>query len=230
MKGARFSFRPLFGSATCEGRPSLFAIVEVAHGIPDDLFGFVTLAGDEHDVARACRRDRVGDCPRAIELDHDGRGLRETRKDRLDDRPRVLAPRVVAGDDRHVGPLGHRPPHGEALARVAIASAPEHADDATRARPLPQRGQGRQNALERVRRVRVVDDDEEGLPGFHLLEAAGHGANLGQRRRDGLGRETQGQANSDGAEQVHHVVLADQWGGQREPAGWRRDRHANAVE
>ena len=84
-----------------------------------------------------------------------------------DDRVRVLGARVVGGDDADVGQLGPDAAHQRALLAVAVAAAAEDADqpaagdDARRA----------QDVLERVGRVRVVDEHREGLALVHGLEA-----------------------------------------------------------
>ena len=56
----------------------------------------------------------------------------------------------------------------------------------------PAIAQAIEDALERVRRMRVVDDHQEVLPGFYLLESARHAGDRAERRRDGLARDRVG--------------------------------------
>ena len=83
-----------------------------------------------------------------------------------------FAPRIVGG---HPDPIGQ--PRGDAahqgpLATIPITSAAEdHGQPGPGGDEPPRR---REDALERVRRVGVVHDHEEGLPRLHPLEASRH--------------------------------------------------------
>ena len=91
-------------------------------------------------------------------------------QDVLDDRERILAARVVGRDDDVVGPLHGDGAHHGPLAAVAVASGAEHADH-----PAVAELAGRlEHDVERVGRVRVVDDDRERLALVDRLEPAGH--------------------------------------------------------
>src|SRR5207244_4647379 len=86
----------------------------------------VPLAGDHDDVARTRGGDRARDRARAVDLhlglaDHAHQDLLETRL-------RLLAARVVRGDDREVAQLGRDPTHHRTLGAVAVAAAAEDAD------------------------------------------------------------------------------------------------------
>ena len=61
-------------------------------------------------------------------------------------------------------------PHQRPLPAIAIASRTEDDDDPT----VPEPASRFQDGLQRVRRVRVVDDDGERLPGVDRLEAPGN--------------------------------------------------------
>ena len=118
----------------------------------NDLTGFMPLSGNDQKVAGTEIGDRSRDRPAAVaDLDC----VRSGRKDRPTDFCRRLASRIVVC---HVNPIcqaGRYPSHQRTLAGIAIAAAAEQGDEpATR-----MRAQCRQHGRERVRRVRVVDDD-----------------------------------------------------------------------
>ena len=71
------------------------------------------------------------------------------------DRGRILAARVVGGEDRAVGELGDDAAHQRPLRPVAVAARAEDDDEPSLAQLARPRAQ---HVLERVRRVRVVDD------------------------------------------------------------------------
>src|SRR4029079_12885910 len=86
----------------------------------------------------------------------------------IDDRLRVFAPRVVGRDDRGVGEAGDDVAHERPLAPVAVPAAAEDADEAAGC----DLARLCQDVLERLRRVRVVDEDRERLTLVHSLEPA----------------------------------------------------------
>ena len=96
--------------------------------------------------------DRARDRGRAVRLDLDVAD--RAGDDRVDDRLRILAARIVVRDDHDVGELGGDAPHLRPLLAVAVAAAAEDAEHAP-GRELARRAQQR---LERDRLVRVVDD------------------------------------------------------------------------
>ena len=75
--------------------------------------------------------------------------------------------RIVGGRDRDVGERARDPTHRLALAAVAVAAAAEHEDDLA----VGQLPHGREQARERVLRVRVVDEDRVGLSGLDRARA-----------------------------------------------------------
>ncbi len=89
------------------------------------------------------------------------------------DRGRILAARIVAGDDDAIGASARDAPHFRPLAGIAVAAAAEHADQLTARRDRgTQRGE---HLFQRVGRMRVVDDDERleaRLPGAACGPAA----------------------------------------------------------
>ena len=79
-------------------------VVERDHGVTDDLAGLVSLAGEQHHVARTCPANRLGD--RFAPVLHDNviriflfSGVLHTRFDIQQNARRILGPWVVAGDD-----------------------------------------------------------------------------------------------------------------------------------
>ena len=80
---------------------------------------------------------------------------RTRRQHRGADRGRILAARIVVGDDRHVGEARRGRAHQRPLAAIAIAAGTEHHVQP----PLRVRTQRGQQPLQRVRRMRVVDVD-----------------------------------------------------------------------
>src|SRR2546426_687502 len=141
---------------------------------------------------------------------------------RLLTRPlRQQPPRDVA-----VGQTGGDLAHDRPLGPIAVAAAPEHDAEPPR-RDLARR---RQHPLQRVRGMGVIHDDEEWLPRPHLLEPAGHRLHAAERAGGGVRRQPQCPPDAEGGEQVHHVVLADQRRGERQPARRCGHRQAHAVE
>ena len=84
------------------------------------------------------------------------------------DRLGRLRARVVGGQDRPVGELGDDAAHQRPLAAVAVAAGAEDDDEP----PVAEAARGADHVLERVGRVRVVDDHGERLPVVDRLEPA----------------------------------------------------------
>ena len=82
----------------------------------------------------------------------------------------MFAARIVVGDDDVIGEAGGDAAHDRPLALVAVAAAAEHAHEPA-GREGPQRLQRR---FQRVRLVRVVDDDEAAARLADDLEPALH--------------------------------------------------------
>ena len=153
----------------------------------DLLAGLVALAGDHDGVARPGPAHRGARSPPAGRRSRAPRrvprlGLRAGQH-RGADRGRVLAARVVVGDDQQLGPRRRRGAHQRALAAVPVAAAAQHDDAAGRGTCGAQRVQQRGD---RGRLVRVVDDGEERLPGvdpLHPARAPSTAANAGAASR-----------------------------------------------
>src|SRR5215218_2917826 len=115
----------------------------------------VALARDDDDVARPGERDGALDRGVAVDDRLGGATVLDPGEDLVDDRRRVLGARVVRRDDRLVGQARGDLAHLRALAAVAVAAAAEDAEQAAGR----QRARRREHVLQRVGRVRVVDED-----------------------------------------------------------------------
>ena len=123
--------------ARCEPRIASrgdVAIVERMHDARDLLALLVPLAGDHDDVAGLRAR------PMARRIAERRSGSISTSRPApcehvLDDRERILAARVVRGDDGHVRKLDRDSAHQRPLVAVAVAARAEDDDQP----PLPER-------------------------------------------------------------------------------------------
>ena len=146
--------------------------------------------------------DRVADRRPPVGFD-DGTGLAHLGEDRQ----RVLAARVVAGEDRDVGARHRRRAHQRALARVAVTAAAEHHDDAARGDPRgPRRAaSARPPGCGRSRpgraKPQVVGD---------ALHPAGNAWQLGDPARGGLGIDARRRSAASARERVADVEVAGQ--------------------
>ena len=133
------------------------AVVEMMLDGPHDLIVLMALARDEHDITRTGCLDGIAYGLGAIGHD-DVAVLVSLHADEylLDDGIGVFRARVVACHDGDVGGEG-RGSHLGTLAMIAIATTAEDADDAT----LRDGTYGIDGLLDRVGRMRVVDEDTE---------------------------------------------------------------------
>ena len=102
-------------------------VVEGDDPVGELLSLLVAFAGDDDDVPLPGPLERG--CDRRLAVGLDLRIAGHPGDDLVDDRLRVLAPRVVGRDDRRVGEAGGDVAHERPLAPVAVAAA---AEDATR--------------------------------------------------------------------------------------------------
>jgi hypothetical protein len=168
----------------------------------------MSLAGDQHHVAFAGVRDRLGDGRRAIGLDKQVLARLHAGQDLVDDAVGHFAARVVAGDQHAVGILLGGLPHERPLGGVAVSAA---AKDAPQPAPalFGGRAQGAQRLVQCVGRVGIVHG-HQGLAGLRdLLHAAGHGLQVGAGRNGLVQVQAQAAQRSQHAQQVRYVVLAD---------------------
>ena len=127
---------------------------------------------------RAGARDRGAMARATIALDVRRRASGDRRGISGDDRVRVLAPRVVVGDDQRIGALGA----GLAMSgRLPGSRSPPQPNTQTR-RPA-KRARSAASAFASASGVsRVVDDDRDGprVRGDVALQAPGHGGDVGR--------------------------------------------------
>ena len=145
------------------------AVVERDRPVAELLHGLVSLAGDDHDVARGRLPQGQPDRRSPVGLDHERAAtLLGARFDLGDDRQRILGARIVGGDERQIRVRGGGRTHRGTLRTVAIPTATEHDDQATGR----QRARRAQHASDAIRRVCVVHHHQEILPGLDRLHPA----------------------------------------------------------
>ena len=128
--------------------------------------------------ARSTTATHVGDAARRRRL-----AGRDAALDLVDDRRRVLAARVVRGDDHDVAQPRRHHAHQRPLGAIAIAAAAEDGDEP----PAGERPRRLEQVAQRVVGVGVVDDDGHVVVRRrHHLEASGHAAQLREPGGDGV--------------------------------------------
>jgi hypothetical protein len=111
------------------GKSNLFIIKENC-SIMQNLFFFMTFAGEEHYVSRGSFGQDAMNCCRAIYFDDvTDVGCVDAGKDLSDDRLGRFRARIVAGDDNEVTALASGLAHLRALGAVAISPAAEERKD-----------------------------------------------------------------------------------------------------
>src|ERR1700746_2271691 len=129
-----------------------FVIAEGHDPVADDLAGFMTLAGDEQDIARPQLGDGAPDCFAPVA---DLGGARRRRQNRGADRSGIFAAGIIVGDDYTVGLGGRTRAHQRPLAGIAIAAGANHDDQTSGS----VRTQCLERLCQRIRLVRVIDED-----------------------------------------------------------------------
>ncbi len=170
----------------------------------DDLAALVSLAGEQQHVARRQQRQATADGGGAVA---DFLGLGRGGANGAADRRRILAARVVVGDDDAIGQALGDGAHLRPLAGVAVAAAAED-DDEPAAAMRAQRGK---HGLERIGRMRVVDDHRRavGMRG-DMLQTAGHAGERRQRVERLFDRRAGGDGEAEGRERVARLERADE--------------------
>src|SRR5256885_1298500 len=160
----------------------------------DDDRLLVTLAGEDHGVLGRGAANGLAHRLAAIVDDDVVGAFALARADRalldlLEDFCRLLEAWVLLRDHEEVRVFRsdlreHRP-----LRAVALAGAAEDRDELS----FRERAEEAEDLVERLRRMRVVDDHAEGLPAFDTLHAPAHGA----RPRERLARVLQRRARRE---------------------------------
>ena len=142
--------------------------------VADRLSLLVALARHRQHVAGAETVQRLGDRARPVaDLAAAGAGGQHGGADR----GRVLAARIVVGDDGDIGKARRGGAHQRALAAIAIAAGAEHHVQPAR-RVRAQRGQ---QPLQRVGGMRVIDIDRGAVrQARRQFQPAAHAAQRGQ--------------------------------------------------
>ena len=180
----------------------------------------VSLAGDQQQIARREQIDRGADGFGAVaDLAAPWAG----GEDGAADRGRVLAARIVVGDDDDIGEPRRDRAHHRPLARVAVAAAAEHDDEPAAA----MRAQRRERRLERVGRMGVIDDHRRavGVRG-DMLHPPRRARELGERGDRGVARHAGREREAQRRERVHRLEFAHQR--QREGVPSRRRLRARS--
>src|ERR1019366_589467 len=129
------------------------------------------------------------------------------RQDLLDDRLRILRTRVVRGHDhpiRHpAGDLAHQRP----LTAIAVAAAAEYDVEP----PVGQAASGPEHVLQRIRRMRVVDQHREPLTLVDGLKASRDLACGRDRLERRFDRYLERAGGRECSEHVVDVELSPQW-------------------
>src|SRR5581483_46495 len=135
----------------------------------DDHGALVAFAGDQDDVAGAGLGEGQRHGGAAVHFDDVVAAVR-AGFNLGDDLARVLGVRVFVGQDEEVGQAGSGRAHDRALGAIALAGAAENNEQPT-ARGFGQGAAFREDTLERIWRMRVVDQHAEGLAGVDALHA-----------------------------------------------------------
>src|SRR5581483_3119489 len=155
----------------CELR--LFAVIEMNDTLADHLIRLMPLAGDDDDVVFRGTENRPFDRSAAVGNPPVLAAARSAL-DVIEDPLRILTSRVVAGQNQLVRQPRADLSHERPLRLVAITAA---AEEQHQTFPLRELTDGMQEFLERVRFVRVVDDDRRTIadalePSAHRREIA----------------------------------------------------------
>ena len=164
----------------------------------------MAFTGDHHDVARLSRDDRLFN--RAPPVEFNGIVTVCPDLDLCRDCLRVFAAWIVGRNDHAIGQCTCDASHLRSLAAVTITTAAEDDDHA----PRGEGPHGTQHVVERVRRVRVVDDHAEGLVRGDDLEPSGHTREPGTSRRNRLEWHAGQAGSARRREGVFDVETADE--------------------
>jgi len=165
----------------------------------DDLPRLMPFTRDKQDIIPAKLGDGSGDSFAAV---RDVAGVRGGAHDFLPYHGRVLAARVIVGDVNSFGALLRDGPHSRALAPVAVAATAEYNRDLAPGK-RPQRAQG---GVQRIRRMRIVDENSaaRGCVTSELHPAPRAMKPL-KRWKNGLRRTASGEREPGGDRGIRHL-------------------------
>ncbi len=140
----------------------------------------------------------------------------------------ILGPRILVGQhDQPAAQAGHVA-HRRSLDAVSIAGRAEDRDQS----PAAMRGDGGQlveDLGQRIGGVRVVDDDDERLPGVDALHPAGHALDAFQARPDRGRLEVERLTDGHGRSGVVGVEAAGQMERERAVPARRVQTHMEPL-
>src|SRR6185312_7142984 len=192
-----------------QGPGGFLDIIEMPLFGSDNLVILMAFAGQEDHIARLGVAQDSLDGRATVEFDNRLRTafLRQPGDDFVQDRPRVLGSRIVAGDVDGVREFFGGACHSRPLGAVAVAPTPEQNPEL----PACQWPKGRKDVFKSVVRVGVVDQHREWLPGTHRLQPPRGSLRVAQARGDLVNRQAKhfpGQGRR--GQRVLYVVPADE--------------------
>ena len=146
----------------------------------------------------------------------------------VDDRHRVLAARIVGGEDDEIAAAPGGFAHQRALGAIAIAAAAEDGDHLAAAAGNEFAGK-RGEIAQRVVGVGVIHHHGEGLAGVHALEASGHAGQPLNPAGNGFRRAVARERRSGRGEDVVDVDAPDERRPERNRARGCHQVKARAV-
>ena len=189
------------------------------------LIGFVALACQQDDIPPGSRTHRLANRLRTVDDDF---GLRRADADFVDDRLRRFAARVVAGQHHAVGKMHGDFAHQRAFAPVTVAAAAKDHRQ-RRATRLRHAAQCAQRVFQRVRRMRVVDDEQGFVSSADLFQPPRWRHEFGETFGNGFRLHPRVDQYGGHGEQVGDVVTAEQPGFDRGPSIWRTQPETQAM-
>ena len=130
-----------------------------------------------------------------------------------DDRRRIFAARIVAGDDQVIGMARGDLAHQRPLAAIAVAAAAKHAEQTSLA--ARHRTQTFEHFFQRVWCMRVIDNDQRRAAAAVTFGASRHWRDHLQRCNGLLKSDIADQQRRQRTQQVGRIEAADQRAFQR---------------
>ena len=189
------------------------------------LIGLVPLAGQQNDFVPGRRDDRPTDRLGTVDDDF---GPRRTDADLVDDCLWRFAARVVTGQHHAVGEARGDFAHQRAFAAVAVAAAAKDHRQ-RRATRLCHAAQRAQRVFQRVRRMRVIDDQQRFILAADLFQPSRWRHEFGETFGNGFRLHPRVDQHGGHGEQIGNVVTAEQPGFDRGPSIRRAQPETQAM-